>query len=301
MQPFYLIMNPRAGRRQSRSILQQVRPILQQHGRPLEVVETEFAGHARQLLQDLPLPRYRGIIVMGGDGTLHEVVQGLMSRAESTQIPLGLIPTGSGNSLAMDLGLIDPGRAADVIVASQTRWIDLAEVSTGDQTLFAFNIIGWGLATDVGVRAERWRRLGPSRYTLASLAEVIGGARLRKATLFLDDREIQDEFLIVVACNTRHSGNMLIAPPARLDDGLIDVISVRGPMRRGPLVGLLRQIYSGGHIQHPRVQHDTVTRIRLESQTEGLLNIDGQLTGAAPFQIEMRPRALEILARPDEA
>jgi ATP-dependent Lhr-like helicase len=116
------------------------------------------------------------------------------------------------------------------IVNQQRRLIDLAEVSLGGQVVYAFNIIGWGLVADVNVRAEKFRWMGPVRYTVATIVELFRSKR-RVGRLTFGDCVIDGGFCFVLACNTMHTGKqMKMAPRATLDDGLIDLVVVRhGP------------------------------------------------------------------------
>ncbi len=300
MKKFYLVVNPCSGRKKGRRLQEEIRPRLESAGLELEIIETEFAGHARQLAHQLDLHGYDGLIAIGGDGTIHELINGLLTRNDRKLLPIGLIPGGSGNSLLVDLGLENPLDAADAIAAGNTRKIDVAEVTIGNKTTFAFNIIGWGLATDVGLRAEKWRWMGPGRYTVASLFEVLRGPRARAARLVLDDQEIVDAFTMVIACNNRFSGNMRIAPRAILDDGLLDVIVVRQGARRLQILSLLSRIYEGSHVNDDLVEYYTVSRMALSPDHAGILNIDGELSGSTPVEINMRQRALEFFDWPQK-
>ena len=128
-------MNPHGGRRIGLHLLRKIQPIFDSAGIKLDIIETQFAGHA-------------GLIIISGDGTMHEVLNGLVVCKDQRTIPIGLIPGGSGNSLMVDLGLTDPVDAAKAIVAGHLRKFDVAEITTGGRTIFSSNIIGWGLATD---------------------------------------------------------------------------------------------------------------------------------------------------------
>lgn len=300
MKKFCLTVNPHGGRKKGLHLLEEIRPVLESADLELEIIETEFAGHARELVHQLDIDDYEGLIVIGGDGTMHEVVNGLLTRKDNKRLPIGLIAAGSGNSLMVDLGLVNPLDAAKAIVSGHTRKIDVAEVKTKQDTIFSFNIIGWGLATDVGILAEKWRWLGPSRYTIVSLFKVLRGAKARSAKLYLDDKEIVDEFTFVIACNTRYTGNMKIAPKAKLDDGLLDVIVLRHGVSRLKLLSLLNRLYDGTHIEDPLVEYYTASNFSLVSDQEDILNIDGELSGSTPLEVKMRQGAFEMFDRPVE-
>ena len=294
MKKFYLIVNPQGGRKNGPGLLEEIRPLLENAGLELKIIETEFGGHALELAHQIDLDGFDGIVVIGGDGTMHEVVNGMLTRQDKKKLPIGLIPGGSGNSLMVDLGLVNPLDAANAIVLGHTRKIDVAEMKVDNATTFAFNIIGWGLATDVGILAEKWRWLGPARYSIVSLLKVLRGTTARSAKLLLDDKEIVDEFTLVMACNTRYTGNMKIAPNAKLDDGLLDVVVVRHGASRLKLLSLLNRIYEGTHIENPLVEYYTASQFSLVPDQDDILNIDGELSGSTPIEVKMRQGAFEM-------
>ena len=91
---------------------------------------------------------------------MHEVINGLFLRSDEVSLPIGLIPAGTGNSFLHGCDCLDPLEAARRIIAGQTRPIDVAQVTLGDRVLYAFNIIGWGMVTDILIQSERLRWLG---------------------------------------------------------------------------------------------------------------------------------------------
>ncbi|UCH63225.1 MAG: hypothetical protein JSU77_01885, partial [Fidelibacterota bacterium] len=193
-----LAVNPHGGRKSGSTVLQQVKPVFDAAGIELNIFETEYAGHARDFIRDLDLSKVNCFCVVGGDGTMHEVINGLLSRPDGALIPIGLIPAGTGNSFMRGFDCLDPLEAARRIVAGRTKPIDAARVSLGGQILYAFNIVGWGLVTDILILSERLRWLGENRYTVAAALEVLK-ARKRAARLIVDGRETNDRFSFVLA------------------------------------------------------------------------------------------------------
>ena len=223
---FYLTVNPHGGAKKGPKLLKKVKPIFDNANVELTVIETMFAGHAKELAEQLDFTGYDGLISIGGDGTLHEVVNGLMYRNDNIDVPIGLIPGGSGNSFMHDLDLVDPIDAANAIINGNTRNVDLAEIKINHVTKYAINIIGWGLVTDIANKAEKHRWMGTSRYTILSVIEVFS-YNPRPAALVIGDKRISDDFTFIIACNTIHTGKcMKMAPSAELDDGLMDIIVV---------------------------------------------------------------------------
>ena len=251
---------------------------------------------------------------------------------------LGLIPAGTGNSLAADLECLDPHQAARAIADGRTRPLDVMEVRLGPagdraagagvasaavgaapalpRTLYAFNIVGWGLAADAGARAQwlRWRApwLRSRRYAVANLLELLR-RRVRPARLLLtSDRTeelLEGRYVMVLACNTQHTGaGMRIAPRARLDDGLLDLLIVP-ELSRARLLALMLRIPSGRHIEAPDLRYRQVSGFELLAAKGGgrsgrdgwCLNVDGEIlrgTQAALLEVSVRRGALKLLSAP---
>jgi diacylglycerol kinase (ATP) len=330
-----VLLNPHAGRGAAAAAWAAAEPMLRAAGCTPQLAETKWPGHARELLAALPRGACDAVVVVGGDGSVHEAINGLMA-ADTPRPPLGLIPTGTGNSLATDLKCITPHQAARAIAGGRTRPLDVMEVRlspAGDRgasaaaasaavgaasaprrMLYAFNIVGWGLAADAGARAEWLRRrapwLGSRRYAVANLLELlrrrVRPVRLRLLTSERTEELIEGPNVMVLACNTQHTGaGMRIAPQARLDDGLLDLIIVPELSRRR-LLALMWRIPSGRHLEAPELRYRQVSGFELMAGKGGgrrgpdgwCLNVDGEIlrgTEATVLKVSVRPGALEVL------
>lgn len=290
----YLTVNPHGGDQKGPAILRQVQPVFDAAGIELSIYETEYAGHAQKIIQSVDLTDVDGFCTIGGDGTFHEVVNGLLSRPDKPDLPLALIPAGTGNSFLHDFDCLDPVTAAKRIVAGRTQPIDVAEVSMDGHVKYAFNVIGWGLVTDILIRSEKLRWLGESRYTVASALEVLKGKR-RPARLIIDGQVSDDSFIFVLACNTRYTGKgMLMAPRALLSDGLIDLVIVRKASRT-QLLNLLPKVFDGSHVTSPLLEYRQVKEFSLQPQADEPINIDGELIHGTPIDVRMIPAAFQFL------
>jgi diacylglycerol kinase (ATP) len=326
-----VLLNPHAGRGAAAAAWAAAEPILRAAGCTPQLVETKWPGQARELLAALPRGACDAVVVAGGDGSLHEAINGLMA-ADTPRPPLGLIPTGTGNSLAADLKCIGPHQAARAIAGGRTRPLDVMEVRLGPagdrgadadavsaapalpRTLYAFNIVGWGLAADAGARAEWLRQrtplLGSRRYAVANLL-VLLRRRVRPARLRLlkSDRAeelLEGRWVMVLACNTQHTGaGMRIAPQARVDDGLLDLLIVP-ELSRARLLTLMWRIPSGRHLEAPELRYRQLSGFELLAGKGGgqrgregwCLNVDGEIlrgTQAAVLEVSVRRGALELL------
>lgn len=167
-----LAVNPQGGTKRGLGTLERVKPVFESAEVDLDIRETEYAGHAGDMINGMDLSGYDGFCLIGGDGTLHEVINGLLTRDDEKTIPIGCIPAGTGNSFMHDLDCLDPVLAARRIVGRETRPIDVARVTMGREVVYCFNIVGWGMVTDINVSAEKLRWLGEQRYNVTTLMHV---------------------------------------------------------------------------------------------------------------------------------
>lgn len=293
--PFVVIVNPASGHRRGLEVLEQVRPIFTAADAELDVWRCDGPRHAMQLAGSLKLNDYDGCCVIGGDGTVHEVVNGLLSRGEEIPFPIGLIPAGSGNTLHLHQHGRDPVEAARIIVAGKTSPLDVARVVMGGDVVYCINIVGWSAVADINCLAEKLRFLGPIRYAVAALRFIVNPRR-RFARLTLDGQSYDDEFVFVIGCNTKFTGNgMKLAPQAEINDGKIDVVVVRKASRL-ELLKLFRRVFDGSHVSMPCVEIHQVHSYAIELDDQEPLNLDGEATGRAPFSVEVLPTALRIFS-----
>ena len=254
---------------------------------------TEYPGHANEIISSISLTAHDAIVVFGGDGTIHEVVNGLMRRSDGSKLPVGIVPLGTGNALMHDLDILTVKKAIETISEAKTLKIDLLECTTPTKVIYAFNMLGWGIAETINKVAERSRWLGKQRYNVASLIELLKNPSW-KCKITLDEIIIEDKITFFMANNTQYTGNgMRIAPQAILDDGLMDVI-ILSHQPRSKLLHLFLKVFSGHHVDHPEIFYQKVRNIRLEPVEVMPLIIDGQQTGIAPIEITMLSNGLEI-------
>ena len=249
------------------------------------------------------------IIACGGDGTISEVANGILESGADAE--LGILPSGTGGDLRRTLKI--PARAADaaaMLRQGQGIRIDVGRVEFQDRAgaranRYYLNVASCGMGGEVIRRVEEnsagWvatasRRIGGQlSYALASLQTTVA---FTKPTLRiqLDDRP---EFRLVVAnlcvANARYfGGGMKIAPEAKLNDGLLDVVAV-GDLSTVEILTNVYKLYLGTHLGLQKVQHTLARRIRMSTANPDevvLIEIDGELLGTLPAEFEILPRAL---------
>ena len=292
---FTVVVNPRGGTRRGPAVLEHVRPLFAAADATLDVHVTKHAGHAAELARSLDLTGVDGFCVVGGDGTIHEAVGGLMQRSDPAATPLGVIPGGTGNSVLEHLKCPSPDAAVRRILTGSAQPLDVVRVSMAQETVDCINIIGWGAVVDVNRTAERLRAIGPSRYAVAALQHILRPVP-RRARLVLDGRVDEDAFLLAAECNTKYTGKrMLLAPDAELGNGTVDVVLVRRASR-WQLLQMFRRVFDGSHVELPCVETHRVRSFAIEQEAGELLNLDGELKGRTPCSAKVLPGALRIFA-----
>jgi YegS/Rv2252/BmrU family lipid kinase len=292
---YVVIVNPASGRRRGLQVLEQVRPVFESAGAELEAKVCERPRHAFQLASEIG-DGYQACCVIGGDGTIHEVVNGLMNRGVDAVLPLGLIPAGTGNTLHFhQQAAADPIEAAKRILTGRTSPLDVARVTMACGTVYCVNIVGWAAVADINIWAEQLRWCGPARYALAAF-RYIAKPRSRFAKLVLDDEIVEDNFQMVIGCNTKYTGKgMMLAPRAEINDDKIDVVVVRHASR-WEMLRLFQRVYDGSHLEMKCVEYHQVRRFAIELDDQRPLNLDGEAIGSAPFVAEMLPAALRVIS-----
>ena len=213
-------------------------------------------------------------------------------------VPLGLIPAGSGNSLARDLNIIDLNLAIQNLIKFNTSYLDIVKITNDKEDIYSFNIVGWGMVATVGQKAEKYRWLGTNRYTLLSLFEIFlkktNKAIIEYTDINNEKHILKGEYMFAAICNTIHTGKgMKIAPNSKLNDGLLDLVLIKDATRF-KLIKLMSKLFSGTHIYDNIVEYVQITKLKLNAENKSLL-IDGEIKGFAPFDLSVIPNKVKII------
>ena len=289
--PLAVIVNPTAGpasRRPSRERCSTIATrACDAAGLVSEVVFTERPGHARALAGAFAERGFSPVVAWGGDGTVNEVAGALVGRPTA----MGIVPVGSGNGLARELGIsLRPDQAMDTAARGGDRRIDAGELGG---RIFV-NMAGVGLAASVAALFARLAGRGLLRYVRATIAEVLSYDP-RRYRVTVDGETIERRALLLEIANGRQYGNgALIAPRARLDDGRLDIVVVApmGPL--GVALGVPR-LFGGTLDRHPRVEMRTGVEITISSDDPMPFHVDGEPgEGTRDLTARVRPGALVV-------
>ena len=300
----HLLVNPYSGKKKGRSVAQRVIELVKEAGVDIEASYSAYSGHLVTMASALVLGKGDLIAVVGGDGSLSETITGRMLLGRKEKDTFAIIPAGTGNSHAHDLGLSSVEQAVEALLRGQRQDLDLAKVelteglpgATGDTMVrYSHNLVTWGLGVDSTIQAEKMRWMGPIRYDVGILMAIMANRR-RTATLRLDDRIITDDFTLFLVQNTQTGGSMLpLAPGASTDDGLMDIGILKKMTRRDVLkaFGMLKK--EGRHVFHPRVDYHRFTSLSIETEQPTAINIDGENIGSTPLHMTVLKHAACIM------
>ena len=290
-----IVFNPNAAHGRAVRKLTAIRTKFESLGIHTEYKPTTHPGHGTELVACTDLSGFDGLVAAGGDGTLFEVLNGLYRHPKSARIPLGLLPIGTGNAFARDLGLKPAAwsDAIDLLQRRRTREVDVGFVKSADKTFYFLNIVGMGFTVDASKTAQKLKFFGNTAYTLATLWQVL---KLKSYPLVakLDGRELCSDNIFITISNTRFTGtHFLIAPDASIDDGLLDVTILEN-LPRHRLLKLFPTIYDGRHVQYKEISTHKVATINIRSPEAMLLGPDGELIGHSPTEITCLHKDLTI-------
>ena len=290
-----LIVNPNAGRKRGVEVAAHIASLLGEAGVQCERRVSEHPGGTRELADELDPSQWDGVVAVGGDGTLFEVVNGLVNGSCPLSIPIGQVPVGTGNSFLRDLGIGAPGDVVRCIMEGRIREVDLGRFSSAAGSFYFANLLGAGFVSNVAYRARKYKALGSLSYLLGVVEEV---TRLRstRTRIVVDGQTFDRDAIFVEICNSRFTGgSMMMAPAAKIDDGLLDVVVLNRVTRRR-LLQLLPTIFSGTHVDAPEVEVFRGSEIRLESDAPLALTPDGETFGRTPINVKVHPARIRMFA-----
>ncbi len=299
-----VIVNPRSGPGRAEAalacVLARVFP-----GRSPEVIHTERAGHALEAARGIA-PSCPMVVVVGGDGTVRETVTGLLEglSRRGPLPPIGLVPTGTANVLAYELGIPeDAVKAAQILAGGRLRSVDAGVVRllgpdrAGEVVRFFLCMAGAGFDAEVtrSYHAVRGRRSHPYKYLIHMLAGLLS-FRIPRMRVEVDGKTLTTRAGSVVVANTRsYALRLALAALARPDDGVLDVCAFNGQTR----IDLLRaivEVFANRHMRNRKVLYGKGTRVLLQSERLVPVQLDGDFAGFLPAEVSLRPDAVRVVA-----
>lgn len=284
----HLVLNPAAGRGGAGERRARIARFLDERGVEPVWHVTDGPGHAGRVVRGLPDGSLA--VAVGGDGTVHEVAAACVGR----DLVLGVLPAGSGNDYVKALGVgTNLGRALELLVEGKVRFVDAGEVNG-----VTFNNglgIGFDAEVAAGVAVAPAYLGGPGRYVW-SVARLLLGFRCHEAMLRVDGRVIEARTILVAAAlGTTYGAMFRLAPAAKLDDGLFDVIWSE-EVSRGEVLRLVPAALRGTLLEHPKVHMARAREVEVELAEEVPAHVDGEmLDPTRVFRARVLPGALRVV------
>ncbi|NDJ89638.1 diacylglycerol kinase [Mycolicibacter kumamotonensis] len=289
-----LLTNPAAGHGNARHAAERALARFQQRGVDVNHLVGADARQARQLLDEALAAGTDAVVVAGGDGVISLALQALALG----EVPLGIVPAGTGNDHAREYGLPtgDPEAAADVVVDGWTETVDLGHIAPDNAAPSWFGTVmaaGFDSLVSDRVNRMRWPH-GRMRYNLAMVAEISKLRLLPFRLTFDDDKPLEVELTLAAFGNTRsYGGGMQICPGADHSDGLLDVTMVHSGSRT-KLIRLFPTVFKGTHVNLDEVSTRRAASIRVECPGINAY-ADGDFVAPLPVTVSAVRGALQIL------
>lgn len=296
-----IILNPGSGAGKVMALHPLIYDLANDFGR-CDTFMTERRGHATELARAAAGEGYELVIAVGGDGTVHEVINGLVE-GDRAALPLGVLPFGTGNDFAWGLGLPhDPDAAIRRVFEGTARTVDLARVEDdrGRREIFQNNF-GAGFDAMVVVRSESLRRIkGFAMYLTATLQTILFDYDLATLDIDFDDEHVRQRSLFLALGNgPRGGGGFLMVPDAEFDDGKIDSCLVN-PVGRATMLYMLTKVMKGTHVHTKYVTMRQNRCIAIHSDLPMPIHLDGEMFAypkddVHAVTISTLPRALDVI------
>ena len=300
-----VIVNPKAGSGRGLSDWPVISNQMNRAGILFTCVFTEHKYHAVELAVKALRDGYRRLVAVGGDGTVHEVVNGIFHQKEvaPSEVTLSVIPTGTGNDWVRMFGIPHTyNEAVQAMAEYRTVLQDIGKVSFVEtrvpQVRYMANVSGLGFDAKVSREFNRLRdegRMGKRLY-LRTIFKLLLGYRATHFKVFVDEKLFFDGkvFSATVGIGKYNGGGMIQMPYAEVTDGLMDLTLIC----KASKIWMLRHfkhLFDGKIYQYPKVKHAQGKTIRIETFPSGPIEIDGEALGYAPFSFEVLPRSLQVV------
>jgi len=301
---WYVIVNPNAGRKKGKKDWAIIANLLNRYGISFKHIFTEAKHHAIELSTRAIEKGSRKILVVGGDGTMNEVVNGVFRQSDvpTTDIILGMITVGTGNDWGRMFNIPIEYEPAIQVIRNEDIFLQDTGIikfysGTDIKERFFVNIAGLGFDALVVKRSNRQKEKGRSSKALyfLTLLRSLLWYRYTNTSIEIDGKKIQnDTFTISLGIGKYSGGGMIQTPEAIADDGLFELTLVKR-MRKGEIIRSLKRLYNGTILDHPKVEGYTGSRIKIDSDPLIHVEADGESLGHSPIEFNIIPRSINIV------
>ncbi len=299
------IVNPAAGGHSTYREWPSISKHLNDKGLLIDYVYSEGTGHAIELAREAANADYRYIIAVGGDGTVNEVANGILSSTNPHNAILGVVSAGTTCSFARSVGIpLDPVSSCSLLTSQNSLLIDvgIVEYTSEGQHLRRFFVneadVGFGaVVAEASMQITNYfgRKINYLSHVIGALSSLIS-YKNKRITLRVEDEaeDVYDCAMLVIANGTHFGGGMQIAPDARPDDGLLDMVII-GDAGKSELLKIWPMTYKGRHVSHHKVRLLKIKKVDIRCDEKILVEADGELLGEGPVSFSVVPSALRVV------
>lgn len=284
------IINPIAGGKRGKKIkntLSIIESYLKERNVEYKIHHTEYKGHAKEVAKNLTANGATDVIAVGGDGTLHEVINGFTN---FNKVNLGLIPCGTGNDFAWAIKLPkDPKEVLKLILDGTPKYTDFMQMPT----VRGINIIGTGIDVDVLKRYESLKKKNKFGYTMC-LVKTLFNFKYTDFTADLDGQTHDyTSFIACIANGSVYGGGIPICPPADPTDEVLNFIAVKA-IKKIKIIGAFLKLKGGKIMTFKETEHFTCKNVKITTKTPCIVNVDGELYENIPFEVKIVSNTLKM-------
>lgn len=297
-----LIFNPHSDRGRSWDKAAAIQPILERWGGGAWS-STEYPTHATELAEQAANDGFDVIAAVGGDGTVHEVVNGLMRVPKDQRPMLGVVPIGSGNDFGSSVGILEDTEAAmERVFTGEPRTIDIGMIQDGSgRTEYWDNTLGIGFDATVTIYSYQITAVqGFMMYLWAVIQTILKKLDAPRMHIKTDNEEMEFETLMFVACNgPREGGGFFVAPEAVPDDGILHYAMIK-KVSKAMMFRLIPEVMNGTHPRFKDVKMGSFKQLTLQSDIPVTIHMDGEIfagftSDVTEIKLEILPAELQVI------
>lgn len=301
-----VIINPKSASGNTVKMWREIQASIQRSLGTIEVMMTEYPHHATKIAKEIATAKKIDcLIIMGGDGSIHEVINGLIDengKVINPNLKVGILNSGRGCDFIRTLGVpVIAGEAVSKLVDGNTKAIDVGRVKIhkGDtfENYYYINSFSFGLGGEVARNIQRNESMfsPTTTYFIASTLGFLKSKAFEVEFTLNGDNSFTKEAMNIFVMNGRYSGGgMHWAPPGRIDDGLLDLIVI-DKVAKFKLAMITPKVYDGTFLDVKEVKHNQVSSVRMKTQKDMYLEMDGEVTQGRDIEISVIPKAIQFI------
>lgn len=298
-----LILNPMADLGRAWQTANDLRPIAQEFKGELTWSGTVYPTHAAELARQAAEEGYDTVVAMGGDGTVHEVINGLMQVPADKRPMMGIVPIGSGNDFAYAMGITkDPAHAlANALKAEKIELVDIGLLTDENGRAEYFdNTVGIGFDAVVTIRSHKLPIVkGFLMYLTAVIQTIALNHNPAKMQIETESKKWEQEVIMLTLCNgPREGGGFMLSPNSKINDGIMEFLTVT-KLSRFTMLRLVPEFLKGTHMRFKQIQMGEFKTLSLSSNLPLYIHVDGEVytsfgSNLHKVKFETLPQALKV-------